>query len=162
MSDYPYTQADETPRLDAEANSIGASNEECSSFSDLHQADFDIMPIEQVNQYLSEHGHDPERVRLQGEILAKVLIENINLREYAKKMEVAIIKQSIADKYNVDQLIQKLRLQIKIIGSQKEFATSIGFSASYLSDVLNKRRDPGIAFLRACGYEKVTLYRRIP
>lgn len=102
MSDYPYTQADETPRLDAEANSIGASNEECSAFSNLHEPDFDTMPIELVNQYLSEHGYDPEKVRLQGEILTKVLIENIHLRVYAEKTEAAIIEQSIVDKCNID------------------------------------------------------------
>ena len=40
---------------------------------------FENMPIEQVNQYLREHGYDPEQVKLNGKILTDALIENIKL-----------------------------------------------------------------------------------
>jgi endonuclease III-like uncharacterized protein len=52
--------------------------------------DFFTMPIEQVNQYLRDHGYDPEAVGLRGEILAGALLENLALRERAEKAEAIL------------------------------------------------------------------------
>ena len=41
------------------------------------------------------------------------------------------------------------------------YAAQIGIHQSYLSDVLNGRRDPGKSILAALGYERVVLYRPI-
>ena len=43
------------------------------------EPDFENMPIEQIDQYLREHGYDPEQVRIMGKILTDALIENIKL-----------------------------------------------------------------------------------
>lgn len=52
---------------------------------------FEDMPIEQVNQYLLEHGYDPEQVGLRGKILADALIENIELRAELAALQKAVI-----------------------------------------------------------------------
>ena len=52
-----------------------------------NEPDFENMPIEQVNQYLRDHGYDPEQVGLRGKILTDALIENIHLRERAEAAE---------------------------------------------------------------------------
>ena len=54
-----------------------------------NEPDFENMPIEQVNQYLREHGYDPEQVRIQGKILVEALIENINLKDRLKALDTA-------------------------------------------------------------------------
>jgi hypothetical protein len=54
------------------------------------EPDFFTMPIEQVNQYLIDHGYDPEAVGLRGEILAGALLENLALRERAEKAEATL------------------------------------------------------------------------
>ncbi len=41
------------------------------------------------------------------------------------------------------------------------YAAQIGIHQSYLSDVLHGRRDPGKSILKALGYERVVLYRKI-
>jgi transcriptional regulator with XRE-family HTH domain len=43
--------------------------------------------------------------------------------------------------------------------TQAAFAEKFGFSAQYLGDVLNGRRDPGDKILNAIGYERVVTYR---
>ncbi|MHB8961983.1 MAG: hypothetical protein ACYC5K_02400 [Saccharofermentanales bacterium] len=52
-----------------------------------NESDFENMPIEQVNQYLREHGYDPEQVALEGKILVEALIENINLKSHTEAAE---------------------------------------------------------------------------
>lgn len=44
-------------------------------------------------------------------------------------------------------------------GNQAKFARDNDMSSAYVSDVLNKRRDPGKKILDAVGLEKVTGYR---
>ncbi|MEN6620368.1 MAG: DUF551 domain-containing protein [Smithella sp.] len=65
------------------------------SSTDPSEPDFENMPIEQVNQFLQEHGYDPEQVGLRGEILINALIENIRLRERAEhaEAELAALKE---------------------------------------------------------------------
>lgn len=64
-----------------------------------NEPDFEHMPIEQVNQYLRDHGYDPEQVGRQGKILVDALIENINLkaRAEAAERELAELKTAIVD-----------------------------------------------------------------
>jgi transcriptional regulator with XRE-family HTH domain len=57
------------------------------------------------------------------------------------------------------ELVALLREQAQ--PSQQAYAQRIGIHQSYLSDVLNGRRDPGKTILAALGYERVVLYRKI-
>ena len=50
-------------------------------------------------------------------------------------------------------------LREKAQPNAKAYAQHAGIAQSYLSDVLNGRRDPGKSILRALGYERVVLYR---
>lgn len=45
-------------------------------------------------------------------------------------------------------------------GSQKAWAESHGLSGSYVTDVLQGRRDPGQSILEALGYERLVGYRK--
>ncbi len=56
-------------------------------------------------------------------------------------------------------LIALLRAQMQ--PSQRVWAETHKVATSYLSDVLNGRRDPGKSILRALGYERVVLYRKV-
>ena len=49
------------------------------------ELDFDSMPIEKINQYLQEHGYDPEKVGLRGKILVESLTKNIIAREIIQR-----------------------------------------------------------------------------
>ncbi len=57
------------------------------------------------------------------------------------------------------EFVALLREQAKPNASA--YAQRIGIHQSYLSDVLNGRRDPGKSILKALGYERVVLYRRV-
>lgn len=46
-------------------------------------------------------------------------------------------------------------------GKQEAWARANGVKPPVLSDVLNGRRDPGKSILKALGYERITLYRKI-
>lgn len=46
-------------------------------------------------------------------------------------------------------------------GNQAAWARSNGFSPQYLSDVLNGRREPGDAILKALKVERITSYRKV-
>ncbi len=56
------------------------------------------------------------------------------------------------------ELITLLREQAH--PNQGAWAQAHKVAASYLSDVLNGRRDPGKSILAALGYERVVLYRK--
>lgn len=56
------------------------------------------------------------------------------------------------------ELIALLREQAR--PNQYKWAETHKIAASYLSDVLNGRRDPGKSILAALGYERVVLYRK--
>ena len=47
---------------------------------------FDTMPIGKINQYLREHGYDPEKVGLRGQILVESLTRNIIAREIIQRL----------------------------------------------------------------------------
>lgn len=57
----------------------------------------------------------------------------------------------------LDELLKHLR-KIYPHGTQAAAAEKLGFSPAYLSDVLNKRRDPSEKFLKAIGYRRVVSY----
>ncbi len=57
----------------------------------LEEDEFDSMPIEKINQYLREHGYNPEKVGLRGKILVEALTKNIIAKE--------IIQRFIDDPY---------------------------------------------------------------
>ena len=58
--------------------------------SSSKEPDFDNMPIEQVNQYLREHGCDPEQVGVRGQVFAEALMKNIELRARLNACESAL------------------------------------------------------------------------
>lgn len=62
--------------------------------------------------------------------------------------------------HSADRVLHELRKACEAVGSQIAWANEHKVSAAYLSDVLNKRRDPGGSLLDALGYERVTLYRK--
>lgn len=51
-----------------------------------------------------------------------------------------------------------LNKKCKDAGGQKAFAEKHGISQSFISDVLNARRDIGPSILRAIGFARVTRY----
>jgi DNA-binding transcriptional regulator YdaS (Cro superfamily) len=55
-------------------------------------------------------------------------------------------------------VFKQLRAACKAAGGQQAWAERHGLSASYVSDVLNGRRDPGESILRALGLAKVVRY----
>lgn len=57
----------------------------------------------------------------------------------------------------LDEYLSHMR---KVASPQKDWAAEKKISAAYLSDVLNKRRDPGQSILEASGFEKIVTYRK--
>jgi len=57
------------------------------------------------------------------------------------------------------QLIKKLNRMAEEEGSQAALAKKLGISPSYLSDVLNGLRSPGVSLLDPLGLEAITEYR---
>ena len=51
----------------------------------LEEDEFDSMPIEKINQYLGEHGYNPEKVGLRGKILVEALTKNIIAHEIIQR-----------------------------------------------------------------------------
>ena len=49
------------------------------------EPNYDSMPIEKINQYLKEHGYDPEKVGLRGKILTEALTKNIIAHEIIQR-----------------------------------------------------------------------------
>jgi hypothetical protein len=65
------------------------NNQEChvvQFVNDSIEPDIDKMPIEKINQYLREHGYDPEKVGLRGQILAEALTRNVIAREVIQQL----------------------------------------------------------------------------
>jgi DNA-binding transcriptional regulator YdaS (Cro superfamily) len=60
-----------------------------------------------------------------------------------------------------ERVLKLVRIGIEVEGSQKAYAKRVGLSESYLSDVLNRRRDISPRILKHLGLERVTYYRRI-
>jgi len=62
----------------------------------------------------------------------------------------------------LDQLLDLLRSECAKAGGQAAWAAKNALSPPYVSDVLNRRREPGASILKALGVAKVVAYRRIP
>lgn len=60
----------------------------------------------------------------------------------------------------LDEVLTLLRRECDKAGSQKVWAQAAGVTGAYVSDVLNKRREPGISILDALGLEKCTAYKQ--
>ena len=58
------------------------------------------------------------------------------------------------------EVIELLQKQIARAGSQNAYAREIGVSQPYLNDVMNGRREPGPAILRALGLEGVLMFEK--
>jgi DNA-binding transcriptional regulator YdaS (Cro superfamily) len=54
-----------------------------------------------------------------------------------------------------------VQIAIKAEGSQKAFARRVGLSESYLSDILNRRREISPRILKFLGLERVVTYQRV-
>ena len=57
-----------------------------------------------------------------------------------------------------EDVIKQLKELSKEIGSQSLLAEKIGISKPYLSDVINKRRDPGPAIVQFLRLTKIVTY----
>ena len=60
-----------------------------------------------------------------------------------------------------DRVLNMVRIGIQVEGSQKAYAKRVKLSESYLSDMLNRRRDISPRILKHLGLERVVYYRRI-
>lgn len=63
-------------------------------------------------------------------------------------------------KYSTSYVISHLRGLVSTYASQAECAKALGISGAYLSDILQLRRDPGPAVLKALGFERQIVYVR--
>lgn len=61
-----------------------------------------------------------------------------------------------------DEMISVLRAAIRASGTAKAWAEEHGIVPSFVSDVLNKRRNPTPSVLHPLGLEKVVTYRSLP
>jgi hypothetical protein len=59
-----------------------------------------------------------------------------------------------------EDVVGLLRDACEKAGSQRAWATSHGFSPAYISDVLNRRRDPSETVAIALGLVRETVYRK--
>lgn len=62
---------------------------------------------------------------------------------------------------NRTQLLSMLSKACKKAGGQKAWAEANGLSGAYICDVLNERRGIGESILKALGYQKIVLYRKV-
>jgi len=61
-----------------------------------------------------------------------------------------------------DDVIAQLTEACQKAGSQKDWADAAGVSAAYVSDVLKRKRAPGLSILLALGLRRVTVYEPQP
>jgi DNA-binding transcriptional regulator YdaS (Cro superfamily) len=59
-----------------------------------------------------------------------------------------------------DELLAELSSACEAAGGQAHWAKTAGLSATYVSDVLKRRRQPGDSICRALGYERQYAYVR--
>lgn len=63
--------------------------------------------------------------------------------------------------YEVDDVLDDIGAIIQKCGTAKKAAKSLGISATYLNDVIHRRRLPGNSILRMLGYRSYVSYIRI-
>jgi hypothetical protein len=71
------------------------------------------------------------------------------------------VNPRIIGSMTLDQVLVLLRRECDKADGQAAWAKRHGISAAYVSDVLNRRREPGEGILRPLGLEKAVTYRRI-
>jgi hypothetical protein len=59
-----------------------------------------------------------------------------------------------------DDVREILRQECVRAGSQLAWATAHDLAATYISDVINGRREPGMKLLAALGVERIIIYRK--
>lgn len=64
----------------------------------------------------------------------------------------------MTDGMDILDVLARLRRACREAGNQQAWAAANGVSPTYLSDVLNARREPGDAILGALGLRKITRY----
>lgn len=57
-------------------------------------------------------------------------------------------------------ILRVIRDEVNRAGSQKDLAAKLGVSPTYISDVLNERKEPGQGILEPLGLERVVTYRK--
>lgn len=60
----------------------------------------------------------------------------------------------------LDEMLDVLRAAVNDAGTAKAWAEMHGIVPSFVSDILNKRRNPTASVLKPLGLEKVVIYRR--
>lgn len=136
------------------------------------EPDFDSISIEKVNQYLREHGYDPEKVGLRGKILSEALIENINLKSRAidaeERANELLRKTSEQERFvwwiwavyarNVHDLLlelegtSKLGLKFSLIRNLRDYTDGI-YNGTYLANAksMEAKRDLSDAEIEELG-----------
>ena len=76
---------DEEFKQQIQANDAGEKMAELEHINDPNEPYFDSMPIEQVNQYLQEHGYNPEKIGMRSKILTEALVKNIIARDIIQR-----------------------------------------------------------------------------
>ena len=61
---------------------------------------------------------------------------------------------------SLDEVLELLRRKCAEAGGQAAWAEAAGVSPAYVSDVLNKRREPGKSILDPLGLERHVAYRK--
>lgn len=62
---------------------------------------------------------------------------------------------------NIDELLNEIKRRAEAAGGQYKLAGELSITPSYLSDILNKRRDPSKSILEKLGFEAVVTYLRV-
>lgn len=63
---------------------------------------------------------------------------------------------------SIELVRNKLAREFRVAGSASAWGKKNGISAAYISDVMNKRKEPGIKILEAIGLERIVTYRKKP
>lgn len=53
----------------------------------MSKPDFEHMPKEEIDEFLRDHGYDPDKVGYTGGIFTNVLMENIHLKDQITELE---------------------------------------------------------------------------
>ena len=67
----------------------------------------------------------------------------------------------ISGRMTIDEVLALLLAECEKAGGRTRWARLRGLSAAYVSDVLNRRREPGRAILAPLGVEKTVTYRKV-
>lgn len=60
-----------------------------------------------------------------------------------------------------DEFLKMMRKEIEVCGSQLKFSQKYEFSPAYISDVLQRKRNPSDRLASVFGYKKVTAFQEL-